>query len=142
MGLFHSLTTGRTSIYVSYISEMLSDPFHLLFGHGIDVGASTTVFDKHSVIVELFWDFGVLAAFVYSLFIGNILKFKYHKAPIYYFLPILVFLFYGLTLHLVYKEYILVGFVICYLFNKNYQEKQSEAPCLNKNRIENYEVSI
>lgn len=122
-GFLESLTTGRLSVWKNYLVAISAKPILAIFGHGV---SSVKLFDFHfhSVWLELLWDFGFVgtAIFVYYFYQMFLVPLK-NKSILIYF-PLIICMFFGLTLHILYDESIYFCFVICILLSDNFKRKE------------------
>ena len=76
-GLESDQGSGRTMIYSQVLSGLSqSDFFHLIFGHGYKSVKTITMGNvmAHNDILELLYDFGLIGAVIYFLFILSLFK--------------------------------------------------------------------
>lgn len=112
-----TLTTGRSSLWSSYINYIISNLNVLLFGRGIGaknlpVGAS------HSFYIDLLYHLGLVGTIIYIICIKRIFSAKQYlseKAPLYLYIPWIIFFVRALARNLLVSEQLVIMFVICSL---------------------------
>ena len=93
-----SLLTGRDEIWKVYLNKCLSNPFRLLFGHGLlaeelIVPALNDTFATHNLYIFMLYRFGIIGiiAFVYLVFVFAKYFFK-SKPKLIAYLPLIFML--------------------------------------------------
>lgn len=76
IGVISSLTTGRSDLFTSYLSELASDPLRLLIGHGAHANPIESLNDMHNTILRIVWDCGLIGAIPYCTYFISFLYFK------------------------------------------------------------------
>ena len=104
--LLDTITTGRFSIWVSYIQFLCQNPFRMIFGYGIratyynGLEASPV---PHNFLIGFIWDIGIIGTIIYALVSYFLLFDGLKKRPSKYgwlYIPLVVFMVYifGLTI--------------------------------------------
>jgi len=114
VGVLDSLTTSRASIWTNYFSEFINDPLKFMTGHG---ARAAHLFNKdyHSAYIQALWEFGLIGTLLYCLYFGRFLINRTNIRNMITLLPLILILFFGVTLHIIYEEGTFAGIFIYYL---------------------------
>ena len=115
-GFLESLSTYRISIWTTYLSEMMVNPFKLLIGHGLSAQKLLNN-HYHNMFIQSLWELGIIGSLFLFLYYNSFFSSKKRIVKInsIYFLPILIILLFGLSLHILFEEGCISGLLIYYL---------------------------
>lgn len=127
------LTTGRTDITKMFLEKFSQVPQLLLFGRGISTAAAYFGFELHNIYLEAIFSYGIIGLLIYSgfcLYHFNINIAKIRIVDVYYFFPLLVLVFTGLSLHGLWADWHYMYLMIVFFGLKHAEmtyEKKEEA---------------
>lgn len=120
LGTLKALTTSRTSLQILYFNEYITNPTSFIFGKGFGNvfinGASA-----HSTYIMTFWYFGIAGTVFYYLYLYKMIGIHISNKKKFLLIPLLIPLFYGLSLDFVsYSEMLIFLLFIYSVFYKNF----------------------
>lgn len=125
-GFLNALTTNRITLQLSYLYRFSYDYKTFIFGNGFGAGFINGG-SAHNTYVMMFWYFGIIGTILYISFLFKFINFKVLKQSKFLILPLLVPLFYGLSLDYVsYSEMLLFIFFLYFLFAEKFMTYKTD----------------
>lgn len=119
VGFLESITTQRLHIWKNYLSYISSDPLRIVFGHGVWPTEKLFDWDYHNFYIQIIWEFGLFGTFAFFGYMFKSVKPTFKEKKISYTLPIIMLVFYGFSLHILYDEFI---YSALYLYKRLIEE--------------------
>ena len=112
VGFLEAFTTQRMHIWKNYLSYLSKNPIKTIIGHGVWPTYKLFNWDYHNSFIQLLWEYGVFGSFFFILYMGRFIVPKSKNKKFIYYLPSILLLFFGLSLHIIYDEFIYSGLYI------------------------------
>ena len=119
----NEITTGRISIWASYIKKWGRSPIYLLFGRGITAD-NVAERSAHNLMLSILYKFGIIGTIALICVVIFIIQDKFRGKKFGYCLPLIVILINGLSEDVACSLYTCLPIVLSIMFVLNAKNKQ------------------
>lgn len=107
-----SFTTGRSDLWLNYVSHIFNNSYVFLFGEGLGAG-NLNGRASHNYLLEILYHLGILGGILYITCLFNILQRRKNiKRSLVNFLPFFTLLARGMAINLIFRENLPFYFII------------------------------
>ncbi len=142
-GFLESISTQRMHIWTNYLSYYSSNPLKAILGHGVWPSYKLFDWDYHNSFIQLLWEYGSVGSFFFVLYMGRFIVPKSKVKTLFCYMPTIILFVFGLSLHIVYDEFIYSGlFIYNYLLTNINDEKRFTTVFYDAHGGKYYELEI
>ena len=116
MGETGAMTSGRFDIWLEYITYLITHPFDLMLGKGINADKLIVYnlpYPTHSLLLEMLYTVGVVGTTLYTAFFIKL--FGSRKKCFLAIFPLMIFIVRSLAVNMLYREGLCIQIMLCVL---------------------------